>query len=363
MRNYFSRALLFQQWITFRFPIIGFVFLWVIICRSETRNELSSLYQLAIYSQGFGEFGYGLSINSRLITYIIVFSAIIVMISMGRNKYNNFLFYGSQPITRKQFIATKGIFISVFAVAMMLIDYYVRVLNYLEHRNFYKAFNINYLSIVSIRTLIIIGFLLATIAFFFFIQGVYSNSIISSAIGVGAIFYIPSIFTIIHDSLSERFGVIKYYVYRISYYAELNYDSTLPDQGENKFAKWFSDFTYFKFINYQHYLLVLGLLLVTAALWIINLKIYNKIKIEKVGAIFHFRLSEKVLKVAMAIGLGLMSTVVIMFIIFGFGDVYWGTKQYYLRENVLAVLNILSLFTIPVIYKIEGKLLKRFVKN
>lgn len=362
MRNYFNKALLFQQWMTLRFPILGFVFLWVITCRSQTRNELGSLYRQVV-SGVLGKFSYGPTIDFTLISYAIIISLIAVMISLGRNKYNNFIFYGAQPITRKQFIGTKGIVISICAVVMILIDYYIRILSYLEHRNFYEAFKINYLSIISIRELILVSFTIAAIAFFFFIQGLYSNAIVSSLVGIGVIYYIPYLFNIIHETLSDRFTLIKYYLGRIIVYINTSYDSGLPITGANKFAKWYLEFTSFKFINYQHYLLVVILILISSILWILNFKIYNKIHVEKVGSIFHFNVCEKIFKSAIAIFGGLASPIVVMTFLFGFQDVYWGTEQYYFQQNVLAALNIVSLFIIPIIYKLEGKLIKRFVKN
>lgn len=362
MRNYFNKALFFQQWISLRFIIAGVTLFWIFYSSNMVRNELGYWYSQVIYGNGFILPGINFKISISLFYFLVIISAVMVMLIMGIGKYKKFIFYGGQPLTRNQLIGTNGIFVATFSIAMVLIDYYIRLLSFLKNRKFFEVIEVDYFKIINVRLLILIGLLLALTAFFFLIQGLYSNAVVSSLIGIGAIYYIPVLLTIINGTLSYRFWPIKKFFEKIMYYMNSYYDSAAPDIGFNKFGKWYTEFTSFKFINYQHYLLIVVLILITIILWIINFRIYNVIKIEKVGSIFHFNIGERVFKIAVAIFAGLIFTGLIIAIFSTLGVIYRYPEDNNFNKNILPILNIVSLILIPIIYKLEGKLIKRFVK-
>lgn len=365
MRKYFNKALFFQQWISFRFVMLGITLFWIYYSSAATKSELIASYGQLFYGNDsvLSNVSMGININFTMITYLVLISAIMIMLVMGINKYKKFIFYGGQPLTRSQFIVTNGIFTVIFSVVMVFIDYYIRMLNYLKNRKFYEVLEIDYFKIISIRALILIALILAIIAFFFLIQGLYSNGIVASLIGIGAVYYIPVFIRSMYQNLSYRFWPLKKFLEKILNYINLYYNPYEPDIGFNKFGRWYHEFTSFQFINYQHYLLIIVLIIITSILWIINFRIYDSIKAEKVGAVFHFSICEKIFKAAVAAFSVIITTVVLILIYQIYINITNGYMNDDFEKNILPIFNIISLFMIPVIYKLEGILIKKFVKN
>lgn len=365
MRKYFNKALFFQQWITFRFVILGAALFWMYYSSRVVRNELSNLYMQVYHGKDSSMYFGGIDtrINFSMFFYVVFISAIMVMLAMGVNKYKKFVFYDGQPITRKQFIGTNGIFTGIFSISMVFIDYYIRVLSYLKNRKFYEVIQMDYFKIISVRALILIALVLTIIAFFFLVQGLYSNAIVSSLLGIGTILYIPVFITVMNDSLSYRFWPLKKFLEKLMNYLNLNYNPQAPNIGFNKVAKWYYEFTSFQFINYQHYLLIIVLLIIMIILWVINFRVYDVIKTEKVGAVFHFDICERVFKIAIAIFSVVITTVVLILVYQIYRNITIGYIGKDFEKNVLPIFNIISLCMVPIIYKLEGKLIKRFIKR
>lgn len=365
MSKYFNKALFFQQWITYRFVMLGVSLIWIYYSSSVISDELSNFYSQVFNGKNSSMYfgGISLRLNFTMFIYLVLISAIMVMLTMGINKYKKFIFYGGQPITRSKFIGTNGIFTAAFSIVMVFIDYYIRLLQYLKNRKFYEVIEFDYLKIINVRALILIALLLAIIAFFFLIQGLYSNSIVSSILGIGAIFYIPVFIGGLNECLSYRFWPIKTFLQKVMRYLTPSYDIQAPAIGSNKFAKWYYEFTLLQDINYQHYLFIILLLIVASIIWSINFKIYNVIKTERVGAMFHFSICENVFKFAVAAFSLVITSVVLILIYQIYSNIAMGGRPNDFEENILPIFNIISVAMVPVVYKLEGKLIKRFVKN
>ncbi len=370
MKKYFNKAVLYEQWRISKW----FIIMWFLFVFSVLWNNITILNYM---KEKIIDYKIDLRVDfingDTYLVFIIGFVLIQVFLAFGFNKNINATFIISKPITKPQMFLTKlFVIVSSYFVAILgaILLHFLFTIPYI---GVIKSITPDYYSYVLYNGLLSLAHVTLLSCFFMFLQTLYGNSKFAVVASLGTLLYVPILIGTLKVVLSEKLKYTKTFLENIStlvngtsYYRIINFNDY--SKVRVSLREIISPTVYGKNYNLNDIKYTMIFIIAAAILSVILIKLITitarNMKLENAQNLFVYKNVGVVTKSALAFPFALVAPYAVIFIIFGIFEgigIHFFPNLSIRESDIMALLlNIIGVFLIVPIYKLLGKLIKRF---
>lgn len=370
MKKYFNKAVLYEQWRISKW----FIIMWFLYVFSVLWNNITILnyVSLKLINRNIDLKVSFITVDTYLI-FIFGFVLIQVFMAFGFNKNTTASFLISKPITKPQMFLTKIlVIVSSYFVATVgaILVHFLFTIPYIK---IIPSLTPNYYSYILYNGLLSLVHVTLLSCFFMFVQTLYGNSKFAVVASVGIPLYLPVLMGTLAEILSEKLKYTRNF---------LEYMSTLVNGTSYNNITKFNDYTQVRTslwniitptVNQGTYnyndikstmIFVVAGIIISALLLKLITTTSRNMKLENAQNLFVYKEVGVVTKAALAFPFALVAPFAVLFIIAaiieGLGMNSFLTFGRGESSVMVLILNIIGFLLIVPIYKLLGKLIKRF---
>lgn len=370
MKKYFNKAVLYEQWRISKW----FIIMWFLFVFSALWSNISILNYVKnkIIDPNL-DLRVSFINGDTYLVFIFGFVLIQVFLAFGFNKNINTTFIISKPITKPQMFLTKlFVIVSSYFVATLgaILLHFLFTIPYIE---VIKSITPNYYSYVLYNGLLSLSHVTLLSCFFMFLQTLYGNSKFAVIASVGIPLYLPALMGTLKVVLSEKLKYTRIFLEYIStildgtsYYRIKNFN----DYSKVRVSLWdiITPTAYGKSYNYNAIKYTMIFIIAAAILSATLVKLITtaarNMRLENAQNLFVYKKVGVVTKAALAFPFALVAPYAVIYVIFmifeGIGIYFFSSFGNGESSIFALMLNVIGLLLIVPIYKLLGKLIKRF---